>query len=184
MENNIQEAKDEDFNEEGVTFVQNPLIDLLFGYHSGIPVPPKHIKYQPLGDLKVLRDDGSVEILKDVLQRQEDKDTIKEFRALFQDIARNIFNEGNIIKKPNKVEVVLSISHSLEAFEISDVDNLSKTVLDALTGIAYDDDSQVTTLIVQKDVYHTGLLVGITKLNAPNRGFSSQIVLFGEKPTL
>jgi crossover junction endodeoxyribonuclease RusA len=42
-----------------------------------------------------------------------------------------------------------------------DLDKLTRSVMDALTGVAYDDDSQVTELLVQKDTAKVGQQPGV-----------------------
>ena len=75
---------------------------------------------------------------------------------------------------PDKVQVSLSFSLTEKRFFEVDVDNLSKTVLiDSLNGIAYDDDKQVTSLIVDKHVHKmkvNGILIAITKLTDKRKG--------------
>ena len=74
---------------------------------------------------------------------------------------------------PNAVQVHLSISITEKRYFEVDVDNLAKTVLDSLNGIAFDDDSQVSSLIVEKHVHPmkvNGILISITKLTDERKG--------------
>jgi Holliday junction resolvase RusA-like endonuclease len=50
------------------------------------------------------------------------------------------------------VEVILFIAITEKRYKTVDVDNLSKAVLDSLNGIAYEDDSQVASLICKKSL--------------------------------
>ena len=73
----------------------------------------------------------------------------------------------------DKVQVSLSISLTEKRYFDVDVDNLAKTVLDSLNGIAFDDDSQVSSLIVEKHIHPmkvNGILIAITKLTETRKG--------------
>ena len=74
---------------------------------------------------------------------------------------------------PSDVQVSISISVKEERYHQVDVDNLAKTVLDSLKTIAFDDDSQVSSLIVDKHVQEMnvdGILIGITKITEDRKG--------------
>jgi len=65
-----------------------------------------------------------------------------------------------------------------------DVDNLAKCVLDALNGIAFDDDSQVSVLVSQKFIHEmkqNSILIGITKLTHERRGALGNFAMFSTK---
>ncbi|RZK11042.1 MAG: RusA family crossover junction endodeoxyribonuclease, partial [Flavobacterium sp.] len=60
-----------------------------------------------------------------------------------------------------------------------DVDNLAKCVLDILNGIAFEDDSQVTSLLVNKFIHEmrlNSILIGVTKITELRRGLSTPLV--------
>ena len=46
-----------------------------------------------------------------------------------------------------------------------DVDNIAKAVLDALNGIAYDDDKQITSLVIDKKYGEPRIDVSMGELN-------------------
>ena len=72
------------------------------------------------------------------------------------------------------VEVVISLTLIRERMFDIDVDNVSKTVLDALIGVLYEDDSQVATLICHKEVHALnipGYFIAVTELTKERREF-------------
>lgn len=74
---------------------------------------------------------------------------------------------------PSDVQVYLSISVNKKRYHEVDVDNLAKTVLDCLKGIAFEDDCQVSSLIVEKHIHKlnvNGLLIAITKITEERKG--------------
>ena len=85
------------------------------------------------------------------------------------------------IPMPIEVEVILFISITESRYKTVDIDNLAKSVLDALNTVAFDDDSQVTSLICKKMMFkENGILIGITKLTSNKIGFQQYISLFTE----
>ena len=86
--------------------------------------------------------------------------------------------------KPNVVEVVISVSATEKRFKEVDVDNLAKCVLDCLNGIAFEDDSQVVTIICNKNIHEKkldGILIAITTLTNERKGLLGDFVLFNMK---
>ena len=158
----------------------NPKLDFLFGLYGGEAIPPKHNQFKPI-DVFEIDENGKEKILKDFYLRKPGKNAVREFQELIKQTAEKIFNETNRIKRPNQVEVVLSISLLEKKFREVDVDNLAKTVLDRLNKIAYDDDSQVSSLIVNKHIHPSktnSIFIGITKLTEKRAGFAGDIKLF------
>lgn len=70
-------------------------------------------------------------------------------------LKEDIKNElKGVSKFPTKKEVIIVLSHgfhSQKEYQNCDLDNRAKTVLDALKGPVYIDDSQVSILITYKD---------------------------------
>lgn len=158
--------------EKFMTFKQNPNIDFLFGYFGAMNVPTKQDGYKPINAIKI-DNDGVETILKHFYQRKPETASVQKFKKYIQEITTGKFTDNERIKKPNKVQVHLSISLTEKRFFDVDVDNLAKTVLDSLNGIAFDDDSQVSSLIVDKHVHPmnvNGILIGITKLTETRKG--------------
>lgn len=155
-----------------VTFRQNPNIDFLFGYFDGMQIPTKQDAYKPI-DVVEIDENGAETILKEFYQKKPEKNSIKNFKQFIKELTKERFTEDDRIKMPNKVQVSLSFSLKVKRFFEVDVDNLFKTVLDSLNGIAYDDDKQVTSLIVDKHIHKmkvNGILIAITKLTDKRKG--------------
>lgn len=166
-----------------VTFYQNPKVDHLFGFFKGEPIPTKQDKFKPIDVIRV-GEDGKEEVLKNFYIKNPDSESVSRFHALIQELAKGEFTEGKKIIKPFEVEVILSISVTEKRFREVDVDNLAKSVLDGLNGIAFEDDCQVTTLICRKHIHPSkvnGILIGVTKLRPENQGFGEDIKLFSSK---
>lgn len=164
---------------KSVTFYQNPKIEILFGFLGGKPIPTKQDKFKPLKAFESDAVGNEIEI-KNLYERKEDKNSIQEMKKLVSQNATKAFEKKGIIKKPAEVEVILSISLSERRFKEVDVDNLAKTILDGLTGVAFDDDSQVSSLMETKFVHKMkvdSLLIGITELTETNKGLSNDIKL-------
>ena len=167
---------------KSVTFRQNPKIEILFGFYGGKPILTKQDKYKPLKAFEIDEDGNEVE-LKNFYERKEDKNSIQEMKELVSEYATEAFKEKGIIKRPANVEVVLSFSVKERRFKEVDIDNLAKTILDGLTGVAFEDDAQVSSLIVNKHVHALkidALFIGVTELTEENKGFGNDINLFGE----
>ena len=117
--------------------------------------------------------------------RRKDKPSIEKAKEQVKSVALKTMkgNGWDKIRKPHKVEVVLSISMLERRYKKVDVDNLSKTVLDGLTGVVFDDDSQVTNLIVNKHVHPMkmdAIFIGVTELTEERKGLSGDIFLFSD----
>ena len=165
-----------------VTFRQNPKVEILFGFYGGKPIPTKQDKFKPLKVFEIDEKGNEVE-LKNFYERKEDKNSIQEMKELVSEYATEAFKEKGIIKKPANIEVLLSFSVKERRFKEVDIDNLTKTILDGLTGVAFEDDAQVSSLIVNKHVHEMkidALFIGVTELTEKNKGFGNDIKLFGE----
>ena len=60
------------------------------------------------------------------------------------------------------------------------MDNLAKTILNGLIGEAFDDDAQVSSLMVTKFVHQMqvdSILIGITELTETSKGLRNDIML-------
>lgn len=166
---------------ESVTFYQNPKIDFLFGLFGAV-TPTKQDKFKPV-EVHGVDENGETQILNDFYRKKPGNDSLIKFQKLIQQVAKDAISQERIIRKPNKVEVILSISVTEKRYYEVDVDNLAKAVLDCLNEIAFEDDSQGATLICNKHIHPTkenGILVAITKLSETNQGFFNDIKLFSK----
>jgi len=167
-------------DEKFKTYYQNPKVDFLFGYFGGDPTPTKQDKFQRVAMTQV-NEDGTEEILNNFYVRKPDQSAIQEFNNYIQELAKRNFNDNNKIVRPNEVEVVLSFTITEKRYKTVDVDNLAKAVLDSLNNIAFEDDSQVVSLICSKHIHPlklNGLLIAITKLTGERQGLGGEIKLF------
>ena len=132
-----------------VTFYSNPKLDYLFGFFGGKPAPTKKDSFKPLKGMTITTEEGKT--LKNIYQKKPSNKSVKEFQSSVAEMAKSVI-EDNIIKK-SEVEVILSFSITPKRYKNVDVDNLAKTVLDSLTGIAFEDDAQVSSLICNKFIH-------------------------------
>lgn len=170
--------------DNSVTFYQNPKIDCLIILVDGPPIPTKQDKFVPVDVVEIL-EDGSEQVLKDFYVKKPDRDAVTEFNRLIKKSAESAFPGDTKIKKPNEVEIIISVSVTERRFKEVDVDNLAKCVLDSLNNFAFEDDSQITSLICSKHVHpmkKNGIMIGITKLTSTNKGFGNDIKLLSDKP--
>jgi Holliday junction resolvase RusA-like endonuclease len=153
-------------------FVMNPKIDFLFGYFGDLQVPTKQDTFRPI-DVIGVDEKGKETILRNFYVKRPNSKSVNAFKEYLQSLAKENFDDENIIKMPFDVQVHLSISVAEERYHEVDVDNLAKTVLDSLKTIAFDDDCQVSSLIVEKHVHPmkvSGILIAITKITNARKG--------------
>lgn len=158
--------------QKNVTFRQNPKIDFLFGYFGDLIVPTKQDGFKPI-DVIETNENGEEAVLKNFYMKNPETSSVLKFREYIQGIARKNISKKNRINKPHNVQVHLSISITEKRFYEVDVDNLAKAVLDSLNEIAFEDDSQVSSLIVEKHIHPmkvNGILIAITKLTPERKG--------------
>ena len=167
-----------------VIVYQNPKVDFLFGSFGGIQIPTKQDKFKPI-EVTGLSPEGIEVILNNCYMKNPESQSILDFNKFIQDLARKSIPEENKIMKPNLIEIILSISMTKNRFNEVDVDNLAKSILDSLNNIAYEDDSQISSLICSKYIHpttHSSILIGITKLTSENLGFTNEIKLIRGTP--
>jgi Holliday junction resolvase RusA-like endonuclease len=157
---------------KNIVYRQNSKIDFLFGYFGELQVPTKQDAFKPINIIHT--DENGVEtILKDFYVKKPETKSVNNFKNYIQSVAREKFTSENIIKMPSDVQVHLSISVNQKRYHEVDVDNLAKTVLDCLKGIAFDDDCQVSSLIVDKHIHPmkvNGIMIAITKITEERKG--------------
>jgi Holliday junction resolvase RusA-like endonuclease len=167
--------------EQFVTFYKNPKVEILFGLYGGKQIPTKQDQFKPIKAFEIDENGNEVEV-KNFYEKKNDKNSIREMKKTIGEHATEAFKERGKIKRPSKVEVLLSFSVNEKRFMEVDIDNLSKTILDGLTGVAFDDDSQVSSLIVNKHVHPLqidAIFIGVTELTDKQKGFQENIKLFG-----
>ncbi len=153
-------------------FVMNPNIDFLFGYFGDLQVPTKQDTFRPI-DVIGVDEKGKETILRNFYVKRPNSKSVNAFKEYLQSLAKENFDDENRIKMPFDIQVHLSISVTEERYHEVDVDNLAKTVLDSLKTIAFDDDCQVSSLIVEKHVHPmkvSGILIAITKITNARKG--------------
>ena len=65
----------------------------------------------------------------------------------------------------------------------TDVDNMTKTIMDAFCGIAYEDDKQIDSLFVSKSAYHKSQVwIGLKSLGqGPKSWFLPPLLIVPDK---
>ena len=179
-------------NEKSTIYYQNPKIDFLGMMTIDGDVPVKKDSYKPV----TLQNTENKEDLLQAYLKNPTKKNVKAFQEGISSWAKQKFNVSNIIKKPTEVELIISISMKKSRFEKVDLDNLSKTALDGLKGVAFEDDAQVSTLICQKHIsepskiednkgkkHHkqiNSLLIGITRITQNRKGVLGDLTLYSK----
>ncbi len=137
------------------TYYQNPFYDTVFGFFDVI-VPSKRIRYKQ-------REDKTIELISVPRGTQEFESYIKNSISKDTDI-KNWPLKDNLL-------VVLDVSLTKKEFKSKDIDNVSKSLLDSLNGVVYEDDNQISTLVVTKNIRKTpGFFVAIKCLKETGRG--------------
>lgn len=163
------------------TYRQNPKIDLLFGFF-GEQIPTKKEDFKPIQAVSI-DENGAEILLNDLYQKKPDKQSVLNFENKIREMIINSYSDFKKIMSPSPVEIIISISTTKRRFFEVDVDNLSKTVLDSLTGYIFEDDCQVVNLIAKKYIDKNdtnGILIGVTELTESRKGLIDNIYLFGE----
>ncbi|MBB5645913.1 RusA family crossover junction endodeoxyribonuclease [Pedobacter cryoconitis] len=163
-----------------VTLKKVPNLDWAVALWGGKPVPTKQEKYKPLVGYQGIMQDGETEkIFDDLYIRNPDKDIVQEFEKKLGNFLRENITDEMPYKMP--VEVILAFTINKKRFFDVDVDNLCKTVLDAMKGIVFDDDSQVVRLLALKDTHPfdtNGISIGVNKLEDVSKGWFNKVHLF------
>jgi len=87
-------------------------------------------------------------------QDDREREKVTAFRSL---VERTLTSQviASLTIFPSKKEVVIFVIQfflSKKEYDVRDVDNMSKTILDCLKGKLYIDDSQVRTLLITKKI--------------------------------
>ena len=159
-------------------------LDFLVGILGGDVIPTKQDKFKHLeGELYIEEDGARKKIEGHKLYLKKDgKDRLKEFEADFKKAIQESLTQIHPYKKPIKLEVMISISMTETRLEEADVDNLTKAVLDCLTGLVFEDDSQVMNIFASKYVHpeipRNSVFVGVRKFTGKEDSWFKNIKLF------
>lgn len=163
-----------------VTIKKVPQLDWAVALLGGPAIPTKQDKFKPLIGMQGVLQDGDTEQIFDQLYiKKPDKPAIEEFEKKLAAFLKENVNEEMPYNFP--VEVILAFDINRKRLFEVDVDNLSKTVLDAMKGVIFQDDSLVVRLLAMKDTHPmntNGLMIGVNKVEKPNEGWFSKIKLF------
>jgi len=166
---------------------KNPVFDVAVGQLAGPDeIPTKQDKFKPLIGVQgiIKESDGQEVILNELYVRNPDKDVVKRFEKGLRELLKESIDERYPILLPFTLEVVIQITVQQKRFFQVDVDNLAKTVLDCLTGIVFENDSQVINLLVQKSIHPfniPGIFVGIRRIKDDNSLFRDINIYFAEE---
>lgn len=165
-----------------VKIKKNPKLDWAVGLWGGAPVPTKQEKYKPMvGYQGVLQENGVEKVLEELYIRNPDKNIVAEFEARLSGFLKENLGEGQPYPMPLRVEVILAVTINKKRFFEVDVDNLAKTILDAMKGLVFEDDSQVINLLVMKELHpwdSNGLSIGVNLIEDPEKSWFGPIKLF------
>ena len=152
---------------------KNPELDFFYGIMNGLQIPTKQDKFKPFHNIDLYeKQGGKFEKIdsSDLYQKKEMKPTHKDFEAkLKTNLKKEVKDKPEFpIQSPQKVEVILNIQMTQKRLNCVDIDNLTKSVLDCLSGIIFDDDSQVTHILASKNVNSisskNGFMLGVRKI--------------------
>lgn len=139
-----------------VKVVHNKEFDVVGGYIGGFEdIPTKQDKFKPIQDAEIIakKNDGSEEKLADVyVMNHKVKQSIKDFEAKFLNIIKGVKTGEHPYKKDIPLEVIINVKMSAKRYNNVDVDNIAKCVLDVMKGELFEDDSQLQSLFIYKEV--------------------------------
>lgn len=149
-----------------VIFYQNPFYDSLFGNLDAV-VPSKHLSYKQNKNKRIVTITGTPS------------------SRNFENHLKQHFLENKNPKFPFKGRLFLAIAigMSKKDHETKDLDNMIKTLFDAMKGVVYKDDSQICSVFVNKYISDKGpsFMIGIRELSEKEKGWYVPD-LFSEKP--
>jgi Holliday junction resolvase RusA-like endonuclease len=155
-----------------VALKKNPDLDFFIGFLGGAEIPTKQDWYEPMTGYKftVVEQDGTETEMDeyDFYIKKKSGNNLKKFNDTFKEQIRENLKTEHPYKKPEKLEVIISVSMDEERLGKVDVDNLAKAILDCFNGLVFEDDSQIVSLMVFKDINGfypiNGLMVGVRRL--------------------
>lgn len=151
-----------------VIFYQNPFYDSLFGNLDAI-VPSKHLSYKQNKNKHIVTITGTPS------------------SRNFENYLKQHLLENKNPKFPfeGRLFLAIAIAMSKKDYETKDLDNMIKTLFDAMKGVVYNDDSQICCVFVNKYVTDMtpGFMIGIRELSKEEKDWYVPD-LFSEKPWL
>lgn len=171
--------------ENYATFIKNPKIDKLFGMRD-VSIPSKRVDFKRV-DAYITDEQGNEEVFNNFYIRKPSSQAVKDFEQLIRNQIKDAKYDEGKIGHPALVEVIICVTVLKKKYFDIDVDNISKTVLDCIKGLLFDDDSQVANLICMKQIHPLNVnsfFIGVTELNDSNTGLLSDVYLFREKNKL
>ena len=157
--------------------VFKPDFDFICGYIGGFEdIPTQQDKFKPITDKTLYyKDENGIERKLEAevyISNRKAKESLKKFEVKFVDCINLRLTEHHPYKDPTQLEVVMNIKMSEKRLQSVDVDNLAKIVLDFMKGKVFEDDSQVSSLFVAKDIVKddiipqvSGIMVGVRIIN-------------------
>lgn len=80
------------------------------------------------------------------------KQSIKDFETKFLEIIKGVKTGEHPYKKTIPLEIIMNVKMSAKRYNNVDVDNIAKCVLDVMKGELFEDDSQLQSLFIYKEV--------------------------------
>lgn len=133
---------------EHVTFHQNPYYHHIFGNYN-LLVPAKHVGYE-------LKPDGT-----------PGEARVPRGAQKFEALLKNILTSYQEDRWPYKERllVAIEVQFTKKEYETKDVDNVAKSLLDAMKGVVFVDDAQIDALQVSKLPSRTNaFMIGVRRL--------------------
>lgn len=136
--------------------VNSKEFEVVGGFIGGFEdIPTKQDKFKPIIDAEVIakKADGSEEKLSNVyVMNHKVKQSIKDFETKFLDVIKGVKTEEHPYKKTIPLEIIMNVKMSAKRYNSVDVDNIAKCVLDVMKGELFEDDSQLQSLFIYKQV--------------------------------
>jgi len=154
---------------------KHPELDFFYGFLGGKEITKKQDKFKQIFGKELYVKVGSefkkVEDENLYLKKESEAGHKKFEEELKINILEIVKGDSNFpIKNPQKVEAILRISMDEKRLNLVDVDNLTKSILDCMNGLVFEDDSQVLNILARKDINPiaplNSLMIGVRKIKA------------------
>lgn len=167
----------ERIKDKRILFEKNPDIDFLIVHTQAKHIPTKQDGFIALKDFDMIAHREGDEIYvypleegEELYTRRKDKNSLKEFTEVFQELIQGQLTNEHPYKRNVKLEVIISIQTDLSRIKEVDIDNQVKAILDCLNGLVYEDDSQIVNILARKETNLANSItqavsVGVRKIN-------------------